>query len=435
MDSFKTPLRRKLDSLECHFTWNLSGSKGQRVEGLREYLEEVRKGGGCPWEGHLYNLLGYIVYHITDSAEEALAHLRQAEVALKEREPEGRGPRLLVNQANLAWVHYHLGELPKCHACLEEVTRLQEDFPAPPGCELHPEVYGEKGWTQIKFEHDLKKQAVANFEMALRGDPDRKEWHVGLAFAKYRVYYGVGNGKLSEEIIKQIERAKTMDPDNLRMSALYLVALAAAGQKTEETTREAEKLVQQIKPDQDGLGDLLHFFRVYDSPDRALQIAEESVEKYPSEKVGKKQLAHCYRRKIYESVENIDQELMRKSLDIYEEVISLYPYREDLKMNIAGLYAQSGNIEKADRIYECLLSKSEDLEPKCLQMLYSRYAKHLIWFKNLSVKSIVYHKKVVEIQVHSWERQNSLTILWKIARNNNHPKSEEIQDFLFNHLN
>ncbi|KAG5266433.1 hypothetical protein AALO_G00232010 [Alosa alosa] len=261
MDSFKTPLRRKLDSLECHFTWNLSGSKGQRVEGLREYLEEVCKGGGCPWEGHLYNLLGYIIYHITDSAEEALARLRQAEVALKEREPEGRGPRMLVNQANLAWVHYHLGELPKCHACLEEVARLQEDFPAPPGCELHPEVYGEKGWTQIKFEHDLKTQAVTNFEMALRGDPDRKEWHAGLAFAKYKVYFDSGNDELKEEIIEQLKRAKTMDPDNLRMSTLYLVASAAVGRKTEETTNEAEHLLQQIKPGCDGLGDLFHFFR------------------------------------------------------------------------------------------------------------------------------------------------------------------------------
>ncbi|XP_076141326.1 interferon-induced protein with tetratricopeptide repeats 2-like [Alosa pseudoharengus] len=323
LSEIMSPLKRQLDSLECHFTWNLSGSKRQRVESLGKDLEEVRKGGGCPWEGHLYNLLGYIVYHIKDSAEEALIHLRQAEVALKEREHEGRGAHLLVNQANLAWVHYHLGELPECQAYLEEVARLQEDFPAPPRCELHPEVYGEKGWTQVKLDYDLKKQAVANFEMALKGDPDRKEWHVGLAFAKYKVYYGVGNGKLNEEMKKQIERAKTMDPDNLRMSALYLVALAAVGQKTEETTREAEKLVQHIKPNQDGLGDLLHFFRVYDSPDRALQIAEESVRKYPSEKGTKKQLAHCYKRKILESRGNIDQELMRKALDIYEEVISL----------------------------------------------------------------------------------------------------------------
>ncbi|XP_041921243.1 interferon-induced protein with tetratricopeptide repeats 2-like, partial [Alosa sapidissima] len=355
----------------------------------------------------------------------------QAEVVLKQREPEGRGPRLLVNQANLVWVHYHLGELPECHASLEEVTRLQEDFPAPPGCELHPEVYGEKGWTQVKFEYELKKQAVANFEMALRGDPDRKEWHVGLAMAKYKVYYGIGNEQLNEEIIKQIERAKTMDPDNLRMSALYLVALAAVGQKTEETTREAEKLVQQIKPNQDGLGDLLHFFRVYDSSDRGLQLAEEVVRKYPSEKGTKKQLAHCYRRKILESRGNIDQELMRKALDIYEEVISLYPYREEFKMNIAGLYAQSGDIEKADQIYEDLLSKRDALEPKCLQLLYSRYAKHLNRFKKLPLESSDYHKKIVEIQVHSWEKQDSIRILQSISRCQ--PRFDDIPVFLSQH--
>ncbi|XP_041922113.1 interferon-induced protein with tetratricopeptide repeats 5-like [Alosa sapidissima] len=271
MDSFQIDLRRRLDSLECHFTWNLSHNVSI-LHRQQEHLED-RSRHGCAWEGHLYNLLGYVIYHIKDSAEEALAHLRQAEVALKEREPEGRGPRLLVNQANLAWVHYHLEELPECQAYLEEVARLQEDFPAPPGCELHPEVYGEKGWTQVKFEYDLKKQAVANFEMALRGDPDRKEWHVGLAIAKYKLYEG--NDELTEEIIEQIKIAKTKDPDNLRMLAIYWNALAKVGRKTEETVREVHDLAQQLKPDLDGLGDILHFLRFHDSLNSALQVAEE----------------------------------------------------------------------------------------------------------------------------------------------------------------
>ncbi|XP_062376310.1 interferon-induced protein with tetratricopeptide repeats 5-like [Sardina pilchardus] len=252
MASIQTDLQRQLDSVECHFTWNLSCNVSI-LHRQQERLED-RSRHGCTWEGHLYNLLGYVVYHIQDSAEEALLHLRQAEVVLKEQEPEGRGPRLLVNQANLAWVHYHLGELPECQSYLEEVTRLQEEFPAPPGCELHPEVYGEKGWTLVKFEHDFQKLAVANFEMALRGETDRKEWHVGLALAKYKVYFNEGNEELRGEIIEQIKIAKTKDPDNLRMLAMYWNALADVGKKTEETgssdealtcLRKAEKMIRE----------------------------------------------------------------------------------------------------------------------------------------------------------------------------------------------
>ncbi|XP_076141329.1 interferon-induced protein with tetratricopeptide repeats 2-like [Alosa pseudoharengus] len=427
MDSFQTDLRRRLESLECHFTWNLSRNVSI-LHRQQEHLED-RSQHGCDWEGHLYNLLGCVIYHITDSAEEALIHLRQAEVALKEREQEGRGPHLLVNQANLAWVHFHLRELPECQAYLEEVARLQEDFPAPPGCELHPEVYGEKGWTQVKFEYDLKKQAVANFEMALRGDPDRKEWHVGLAIAKYKLYEG--NDELTEEIIEQIKIAKTKDPDNLHMLAIYWNALAKVGRKTEETVIEVHDLAQQLKPDLDGLGDILHFLRLHDSLDSALQVGEEIVRKHPFEREAKKQLALCYKWKIFEMQGISDlSELMKRGINIYEEVIRLYPHYLRGKMDLAGIYAKSGNVGKADQIYMDLLNNTEDLEPGARQLLYNRYGCHLNWLKRSSSESIDYHKKAAKIPKQSREREKSVKILRTIVNRGTHRRCSEIRDFL-----
>ena len=254
LSSFKTPLERRLDNLECHFTWSLSGN----VHHLQDFLVECSQ-HDCAWEGHLYNLLGYITYHISKSPEEALTYLRKAEVALKGHNMEGRGPHLLVNQANLAWVHYLLGEQAKSEAYLKEVARLQEDFPAPPGCDLHPEVYGEKGWTQVKFDYEFRQKAIDNFELALRGDPDRKGWHTGLALAKYRDLFETGDEELREEIIQQIKHAKTMDPDNLRLAAVYLAALAQVGRNTEDTVREAHDLVQRLRPWLHGLAEVLYF--------------------------------------------------------------------------------------------------------------------------------------------------------------------------------
>ncbi|XP_062376312.1 interferon-induced protein with tetratricopeptide repeats 2-like [Sardina pilchardus] len=427
MDSLQTPLRRELDGVECHFTWNLSCNVSL-LHQQQERLED-RSRHGCTWEGHLYNLLGYVVYHIQDSAEEALLHLRQAEAVLKEQEPEGRGPRLLVNQANLAWVHYHLGELPECQAYLEEVARLQEEFPAPPGCELHPEVYGEKGWTQVKFGYDFKKQAVDNFQMALRGDPDRKEWHIGLTLAKYKLYEA--NKDLTEEIIEQIKIAKTKDPENLRILVIYCNALAKVGRKTEKTVREVHELAQQLNPDLDGLGDILHFLRLHDSLDSALQVAEEIVRRYPSEREAKKELALCYKWKIFDMQNSSDlSELMRRGISIYEEVTSLYPYYLRGKIDLAGIYGKSGNVEKADQIYMDLLSKTEDMEPGALQLLYNRYACHLNWYKRLSSESIDYHKKAAEIPKQSREREKSIQILRTIGYRPNHSRCNEIRHFL-----
>lgn len=57
-------------------------------------------------------------------------------------------------------LHYLIGDLPGIEAYLEKVDQLQKDFHAPPGGDLHPEVCGVKGWTQVKFEYDLMRKAI-----------------------------------------------------------------------------------------------------------------------------------------------------------------------------------------------------------------------------------------------------------------------------------
>lgn len=154
------------------------------------------------------------------------------------------------------------------------------------------------------------------------------------------------------------------------------------------------------------------------------------VRKYPSENRAKKQLSLCYRRKIFQSRGNVDQELMKKAIEISEEVTKLYPYNYRSQSSLAGLYAISGNIEKAEEIYKNLLSKEEELEPQDLQLLYHRYAKHLNNCNISSFKSLEYHKKVAEIQINSWERQDSISILTRIVSNHDHPQCDDILDFL-----
>ena len=311
------------------------------------------------------------------------------------------------------------------------MSRLQEDFPAPPGCDLHPEVYGEKGWTKVKFEDEIHQKAIDNFELALRGDPDRKGWHTGLALAKYRVNFDAGDEELREEIIQQIKHAKTMDPDNLRLAAVYLAALAQVGRNTEDTVREAHDLVQRLRPWLHGLAEVLYFFRLL-SLDSALQVAEEMVRKYPSEREAKKKLAVCYKMKIFKSQHtqgNTDyRELMRKCIHIYEEVTTFFPYYYCGKIVLADIYAHSGNTEKADTIYMDLLQE-KDLDPATLRLLYFKYGNHL-WYKKSSDESIDYYKKAAEIPTQLWERKKSIKILRSVANRRNHARCDEIQAFL-----
>ncbi|KAK2878829.1 hypothetical protein Q8A67_019620 [Cirrhinus molitorella] len=216
--------KQHLQKLECHFIWDLGCSKNEIMELLRN-LKDVDQ-QTCTWLLHYYNLLGYI-QHALGSNTEALKYLHKAESVMQEQGNEEAGVRLQVNKANLAWVYFYMGEMDKSKAYLEEVDKLQQMHPAPPGCALHPEISGEKGWTLVKFNKSKKLQAIDYFKMALKAEPERKEWHKGLAIALSRAYINTKcPPDLKAEILKQLKTAHENDPNSLRLHALYLEKLS-----------------------------------------------------------------------------------------------------------------------------------------------------------------------------------------------------------------
>lgn len=366
----------------------------------------------------MYNLWAYI-HHTLDSTDAALQCLSKAEEAFHLNSPsDTMGPWQLVHYGNLAWVHYHLDNLAESQRCVTKVEELLRDYPLPSQGELHPEVCVEKAWTLMKFDQDKRLKAIDYFQMAIRMEPERKEWQSSHALALDSVYYFHPNNQQKEsEVLEELRLAKEHDPDNLYVASIYLLRLGRSGQVKKE---EAQQLAQQIlkKPVScySGLRPLLQFYRKYLSHNEAIDLADEALKRHPNVRYLKKQLANSYRWKIFSKEDSPRRQSMcDRAISLYTDVISLYPETSlKVKLELASIYAKSriDKRELANQIYEELLASVQ--EPSKLQFLYNQYATYLYSSIKDYNGSIDYHKKAAEIPNSNKYGRKSINILRKI---------------------
>ncbi|XP_058606278.1 interferon-induced protein with tetratricopeptide repeats 1-like isoform X1 [Onychostoma macrolepis] len=421
-------LEQHLQKLECHFTWELGSSKNELLI-LLSNLNDVSQ-ERCTWLIHYYNLLGYIQQALGSNTE-ALMYLCKAESVMQEQGTEEAGVRLQVNKANLAWVYFLMGKMDESKKYLEEVKMLQQMHPAPPGCALHPEVSGEKGWTLVKFNKSKKRQAIDYLKMALKAEPARKEWHKGLAMAMSKTYtiYNCPP-QLKAEIVKQLKTAHEQEPNSLFFHALYLEKRSEVHR--EDNERQMQDLLEKAieTGDLECLGTIFRYFRTI-SVDKAIDEAERARKKFPTSNRVLKYLAICKKWKVFNMKEdNMERRtLARESTELFEEVVKHYPDSLREKIALASMHDYAGNSERADEIYQQFLLQMDDFPPHSKQYIYYSYACHLYMCRRLE-ESINHHMKVAEIPDNTIDKQKSIKILKKTGMNGRNPRCEEIWNFL-----
>ncbi|XP_051725309.1 interferon-induced protein with tetratricopeptide repeats 1-like isoform X2 [Ctenopharyngodon idella] len=423
-------LKQRLKKLECHFTWDLEYSTNELQELLSNLNDVDRE--TCTWLVHYYNLLAYI-HQALGSSTEALMNLDKAESVIQEQGREEAGVRLQVNKANLAWVYFHLGKLEKSKEYLEEVERLQRMHPAPPGCTLHPEVSGEKGWTLVKFDLSKRHQAIDYFKMALEAQPDRKEWHKGLAMVMNMEC--VQSKFTPEQIVEQLKIAHEKDPSSLLLHAQYLLKLCDQKPSEHKKTVSSEDIEREMRDllertletgNLEGLHIILRYYRKEISFDKAIQIAETVQEKFPSSVKASKPLANCYKWKVYNMEDSEEKEIFaKKAIKLFEKVVRRNPHSYKVKISLASMHRYAHNRKRADEIYQQLLSEINDLSPDRQQHIYYNYAYHLFICRQYE-ESIKYHMKVAKIPSDTVDKQKSIKILQKIVGKGRSHQCEEI---------
>ncbi|KAM9395542.1 interferon-induced protein with tetratricopeptide repeats 1-like [Salvelinus alpinus] len=421
-------LKNRLQGLECHFTWKLDDSRS-KLQSLRESMIDISSSEGvqCSWTGHLYNFLAYLHYAL-GSTEDALHCLKKAEEAIRLNCPDDVELSLVVHYGNLAWVHYHQGELTESQTYVEKVGRLLRDNPSPcPGV-----VWGERAWTLNKFDVSKKAAALDCFRMALKGDPENKVLRCGYAMAFNKsVEKKDITPQLRSEMMERLRIARELDPEELYITVMYLQRLAESGQ-VEEARKLAKEVIEKPLDSFGGFGILLYFLRDYVSHDSSIDLARRTLERHPNSRQLKRHLGKCYKWKIFSPEEKrnpMRHILIENAVNLYEEVVALYPKSLAAKLELSAMYKESGRVDRADKIFEDLLLDREGMEPQNLQKIYNWYAQHLFYAKQDASRSIDFHKKAAEIMLPTDQRDSSIHVLLSIVHHGG-DRAKEIVDFL-----
>uniref|UniRef100_A0A8C8DR91 Interferon-induced protein with tetratricopeptide repeats 1-like n=1 Tax=Oryzias sinensis TaxID=183150 RepID=A0A8C8DR91_9TELE len=409
-------MEANLEALECHFTWKLNPIK------FRDELEDLITNRTSSWMGHIYNLLGFVYYQL-NSMDEALRRFNQAKDAFCLLRNNAKGPWLVVNYGNLAWLYHKLGDEAEAQRYLSKIDALTSEHPP-------PEVYAEKAWNLMKYGKTQKLLAMYYFNKAIKMQPDKVEWQTSRVVNLVNISKDLRE-VISADLWEEIREAKERDPASMYLAAYDLIRRAKTG---EDIKDEARKLARMIfdKPltKYSGIEPLQSLFKDHLSIDDLIKVAEEALERYPDARFNKRCTANFYKTKIFHTDDN-SPEVINRSISLHLEVIRLYPESSWKKqIYLASIYVKTNQQDKAKQKYEELLQKAADQDHEGKQMLYNYYALNLYFNQKEREKSTKCHMEAARIPHKSFYRDRSIKALEKIQNQNKHPMREEVTRFL-----
>ncbi|MGH0184036.1 UNVERIFIED_CONTAM: hypothetical protein FKN15_013891 [Acipenser sinensis] len=373
-------------------------------------------------KGKLYNNLAY-VKHLQGYNEEALKYLKQAEAITKKDHKDEFEKLAIVTYGNFAWVYYHMHKLTQAESYLEKLENICKMFPtASHYSVLLPAVYGEKGWSFLKV-CDEKHYKIAKecFERALEEEPDEKEWNADYAIVLYRLEkFGPSVCAEDSVALKQLKHALELDPENP-------VLMVHLGMKLQvyEQNEEALELVNQalrLSPNNPYITRYAaRFFRKLGCPDKSLEILKETLQAAPNSYSLHSQLGLTYKSKIgkFKGQWNQDptevEKFVKLSILYFEKAVRMKPSNIQDQVDLAHMYAESGDIKKAEDIYQKLFEMPVAWLDE-IQTIHFRFGSFQFHYKKSEPDAIKHYKIGLQIQNTSSRGNQCYAQLQKIAR-------------------
>ncbi|XP_036592323.1 interferon-induced protein with tetratricopeptide repeats 5-like [Trichosurus vulpecula] len=396
----KNSLKHFLLMLDCHFTWNLQKEDievryvEERIDDQLEYLTIKSK-------VTLFNLLAY-VKHLKGQNEEALESLKDAEERIQEDYANHIGKRSLVTWGNYAWIYYHMGRPREAQTYLDKVEASCKRLSSPFRYKVElPEIECEKGWALLKFGGRYYDRAKACFEKALESDPEHPEFNTGFAIVMYRMDDFDRDGTDSKSLsLSPLKKALGLDPKSTFIKVLLALKLQDLGLSSEGENYIKEAL-DQVASEPYVFRYAAKFYRRENNPERAIELLKKALKLVPTSAFLHHQMGLCHRvqmitikKATWNKPRGRDKQevnkLIQSAIFHFETAVREKPLFVFAYLDLANMYAEAGELKKAEDIFQKVLGL-EHVREEEKQQAHFKYGRFL-----------EFHRKVGDLAMHHY---------------------------------
>uniref|UniRef100_A0A668TS31 Uncharacterized protein n=1 Tax=Oreochromis aureus TaxID=47969 RepID=A0A668TS31_OREAU len=367
-------LLSRLQQLQCHFTWDLD------VLDLNSQVSFLSGVVNTSCGTSVDDLL--VLRHLQDQQEEALSLLNQSEKTIRKSYGDESEKRLIVTYGDMAWLKYHHEDFAQSQSyCQRYATGSSGSF--------LPEVYGEQAWTYFKVSRSFLSDAIDCFRKALEVQRHDTEWNAGYAIALF----------CKEQATKQLRFALEISPNNAALQSMLAVKLV-----TYKKYEEADDLVMKAqKNDPDNPHVIRHsgnYLLNRNRLDEAIDVLKQGLRRGDQLPSFNYQMAMCYKqKKIAEERRGPCKEVgkwRRCCISHLEESVKMKPSFVRAWAELAPLYAEEGDLSRAEETFKHCLEKLPELkEKRVCQIIHQHYGDFLHYHKKNEAQAIAHYTKVI----------------------------------------